>query len=228
MAKSLSIIVPTLNEAGVIADTLASLQPLRRGAIELIVADGGSTDGTIELAQPMVDRLWRSDPGRARQMNAGAMVASGHYLLFVHADTLLPADFQPLWRHIRDCRPQWGFFRLRLSGAHPLLRMVEFFINWRSRLTAVGTGDQCLYVRRELFEQLGGFADIPLMEDVEISKRLRRHSRPHRVGQPVVTSSRRWEQQGIWRTVWLMWRLRLAYCCGVKPERLARRYYSSR
>ena len=228
MTRLLSIIVPALNEAEVIAGTLASLQPLRGSGVELIVADGGSTDGTAELAEPLVDQLWRTDPGRARQMNAGAMVASGDYLLFLHADTMLPKDFHRLWQRIHDRQPLWGFFKLRLSGRQPLLRMVEFFINWRSRATSVGTGDQCLYLRRELFERLGGFADIPLMEDVEISKRLRRHSRPHWIDRPVVTSSRRWEQRGVWRTVWLMWRLRLAYYCGATPERLVRRYYPSR
>lgn len=224
MNASLTLIVPTLNEAQGIEDTLRPLQRLRRHNVEVIVCDGGSTDATVTLAEPLVDQVWLSDPGRALQMNAGAMIASGDYLLFLHADTRLPPDFADLWRMLQQRMPLWGFFAVRLTGRNPMFRMVETFMTIRSRLTGVGTGDQCLFVQRRLFEQLGGFAEIPLMEDLDICKRLKRHCRPFCIRRPVTTSSRRWESHGIARTIFLMWRLRMAWFLGVSPERLAKRY----
>lgn len=160
--------------------------------------------------------------GRARQMNMAAAVASGEFLLFLHADTRLPADFDP--DHLLLDEAIWGFFPVSLSGERLMFKIISRFINGRSRLSSVATGDQCLWVRRSLFLALGGFRDIPLMEDVALSKQLRRFGSPGIAGQPVCTSSRRWQQQGVWRTILLMWSLRLAYFLGLSPSRLARWY----
>lgn len=229
---ALSIVVPALNEEQGIEATLAPLQLWRNkvgeekhDTIEIIVADGGSSDNTVVLATPLADRVLHCSPGRARQMNAGAAVARGQYLLFLHADTRLPVSLPESLNSWRLRGVQWGFFPLVLSGQSLVLRIIERAINVRSSLTAVCTGDQCQYVRRDLFEHLGGFPDLPLMEDVALSKRLRKQSRPSVELLPVVTSSRRWEQRGIVKTVLLMWSLRLAYFCGVSPRRLAEIYY---
>ncbi|MGS2724517.1 TIGR04283 family arsenosugar biosynthesis glycosyltransferase [Porticoccus sp. GXU_MW_L64] len=223
--QKLSIIIPTLNEAELIEATLKPLQGLRAEGVEIIVADGGSNDGTAQLAQSLVDTVWLSDPGRARQMNAGAMIASGDYLLFLHADTQLPEDFPQCWQKIQQYRPLWGFFPVRLNDTRPTLKMVSLFMNLRSRITSIATGDQCIYVQRQLFDEQGGYADIPLMEDVELTSRLRQRKRARLVSSPVTTSSRRWQRNGVWRTIWLMWRLRWRYFCGADPQELAKQYY---
>lgn len=224
----LSIIVPTWNEASAIAGTLSALQPLRGAGHELIVADGQSQDATVALARPLVDRILVSACGRARQMNAGAAQASGEVLLFLHADTRLPAGADVLVRHALERSGRaWGRFDVRLSGTQPLLRLVERMMNLRSRLTGIATGDQALFVRHDLFQAVGGFPDIPLMEDIALSTRLKRHGRPACLHEAVVTSSRRWQQQGILRTILLMWRLRLAFALGADPHRLVNRYYRS-
>ena len=221
----LSIIVPVLNEAAGIRTVLAALQPLRAAGHELIVADGGSADATPDVARPWVDRLLQVPRGRARQMNAGAAAAGGDVFWFLHADTLPPrgADWL-ICQGLEASGRGWGRFDVRLSGGHPLLRVVERLQNRRSRLTGVATGDQAMFVRRALFESVGGFPDIALMEDVALSRALKRHGPPLCLPDPVVTSSRRWEQRGIVRTVLLMWRLRLAYALGADPRRLARLY----
>jgi rSAM/selenodomain-associated transferase 2 len=224
---SISIIVPTLNEAEGIVNFLKPLQPVRQRGIEVILADGGSGDGTVEAASRWVDRtLVASKRGRAAQMNAGATLARGHVLLFLHADTRLPTDVD---RCILDgltaSGRHWGRFDVRLSGNAYMLRWVEFLMNFRSRLTGIATGDQAIFVERRLFDAVGGFPDIALMEDIAISRALKRHGRPLCLTDKVLTSSRRWERQGIWRTIFLMWRLRLAYFLGTPPERLARRYH---
>jgi rSAM/selenodomain-associated transferase 2 len=219
----LSLIIPTLNEAENIAATLAPLQPLRQQGHELIVSDGGSSDATVALAQPLVDHLINSEPGRALQMNSGAALANGDVLLFLHADTQLPDNAAQLIEHALH-KKTWGRFDVRLSGTQPLLRLIEFMMNWRSRLTGICTGDQALFISHGIFHALGGFPEIPLMEDIAISAALKQQSRPACIATPVITSSRRWEQHGILRTLFLMWRLRLAYFCGADPERLAARY----
>jgi rSAM/selenodomain-associated transferase 2 len=220
----LSVVIPALDVAAALPALLEDLRELRSAGTELILVDGGSRDGTPELAAARVDRLLRSPPGRARQMNVGAAQAGGDYLWFLHADTRLsPTCLAALQQALVD-EPGWGRFDIRLSGAGPSLWLIGLMINLRSRLTGIASGDQGIFVRRELFESLGGYADIPLMEDLELCRRLRRVARPRCLRPPLSTSSRRWEQHGTWRTVWLMWRLRLAYYRGVSPEQLAGRY----
>jgi rSAM/selenodomain-associated transferase 2 len=216
----LSVIVPALNEADGIARTLEALAPLRMRGHEVIVVDGGSTDATRALAAPLCDGLIEAPRGRARQMNAGAAAAAGDALLFLHADTLLPADADALvLAALRDS--QWGRFDVRIEGRSPLLGVIAFFMNLRSRLTGIATGDQAIFVRRAAFD---GFPAQPLMEDIAFSTRMAGRSAPACLRQRVVTSGRRWEARGILRTVLLMWRLRLAYFLGASPDRLARRY----
>jgi len=220
---SLSIIVPTLNEAGGIVATLNALAPLRARGVEVIVADGGSSDRTMELAGPLADRLITASRGRGAQMNAGAALAKADTLLFLHADTTLPPDANRLvLQGLRD--HAWGRFDVWIAGRHPLLAVVARLINWRSRLTGIATGDQAMFVNRRAFEQAGGFPDIALMEDVALSQRLKRIGRPLCLRARVVTSGRRWDERGVFRTVLLMWRLRLCYVLGREPAALARRY----
>ena len=224
-ADRISIIVPALNEAEGIRATLEALRPFRARGHEVIVVDGGSTDGTPELARPLADRVIASARGRARQPNAGAAAAAGEVLLFLHADTRLPdAADEAVLGGLRASGRGWGRFDVRLSGAHPMLRVVERSMGWRSRLTGVATGDQAMFVRREWFARAGGFPDLPLMEDVALSKALRRQGPPLCLRDRVVTSSRRWEERGVFRTIGLMWRLRLEDALGADPARLADRY----
>ena len=221
----LSIIIPVLNEASIIEPALQALQDFRTRPIEIIVVDGGSDDSSCSIAPGLADRCLRTGRGRAHQMNKGAIIASGKYLLFLHIDTRLEMSAVQLDElFIKETAP-WGFFCIRLSGKHPLLRIIEYAMNVRSRLTSIATGDQCLYVRSDLFLEVGGFPEIELMEDIALCKILRKKSRPGVLAQNVVTSSRRWEQRGIIRTVCLMWCLRLAYFLGVRPDRLVKSYY---
>ncbi|HEX7240411.1 MAG TPA: TIGR04283 family arsenosugar biosynthesis glycosyltransferase, partial [Longimicrobiaceae bacterium] len=218
----LSVVVPALDEAEGIAAALAPLQGMRARGCEVIVVDGGSTDGTPEAAAPLADRVLRSPRGRARQQNAGAREARGEVLLFLHADTRLPedADRSVLEGLARSGRG-WGRFDVRLTGRHPALRVVERMISLRSRATGIATGDQAMFARREWLDAAGGFPEIPLMEDVALSRALRRRGPPLCLRDAVLTSSRRWETRGVFRTILLMWRLRLAYYFGADPERLA-------
>ena len=219
----LSIIVPALDEAARIAATLEALAPLRVAGHEVIVVDGGSGDATASVAAQFADRVIQAPRGRASQMNAGAAIAAGSALLFLHADTRLPGCAAELVSEAL-ARQQWGRFDVRIEGRSPWLPVVAFFMNWRSRITGIATGDQAIFVRREVFGAAGGFAEIPLMEDVELSARLKRTSAPACIATRVATSGRRWERRGVLRTVLLMWRLRLAYFFGARPEDLARRY----
>jgi rSAM/selenodomain-associated transferase 2 len=221
----LSVIVPTLNEGALIAGLLHGLQPLRRLACELIVVDGGSADNTCELARPLADRVLISAPGRAQQMNRGATAASGDWLWFVHADSgLLCAPSRYLQAIVEGPSP-WGRFDVRLDAEDRIFRLIETLMNLRSCLSGIVTGDQGMFVRRDLFERCRGFADIPLMEDVELSRRLRLQLRPHCVrGLRLGASARRWKRHGVLRTVLLMWRLRLAYFLGAEPAGLAEVY----
>ncbi|HEX2206023.1 MAG TPA: TIGR04283 family arsenosugar biosynthesis glycosyltransferase [Longimicrobium sp.] len=222
----LSIVVPALDEAASIEATLRALGPIRARGHEVIVVDGGSTDGTPALAAPLADRVVAAERGRARQQNAGADAADGDVLLFLHADTRLPegADELVLGR-LEETGRAWGRFDVRLSGGHPALRVIERMIGLRSRLSGIATGDQAIFVAREAFERAGGFPEIPLMEDVALSKALKAADGPPLcLRETVTTSSRRWETRGVFRTVGLMWRLRFDYWRGADPAELAKRY----
>jgi rSAM/selenodomain-associated transferase 2 len=221
----LTIIVPALNEGGVIAGLLASLAPFRVRGVEVVVADGGSTDGTAEAAGPGADRVIVAPCGRARQMNAGAAAAHAPVLLFLHADTRLPANAdQLIVNGLGAARLEWGRFDVRIEGASRWLRLVAAFMNLRSRVTGIATGDQAMFVTRPAFDAVGGFPDQDLMEDVELSSRLKQRGPPLCLGPPVVTSGRRWSARGVARTIILMWWIRLLYFLGVAPDRLARLY----
>lgn len=203
---------------------LARLAPLR-GEAEIIVADGGSEDATAQIARPMADLVIEAPRGRARQMNAGAAVARGDVLVFLHADTILPDAAPAAIREGLEAtlRP-WGRFDVAIASADPLLGAVAALMNLRSRWSGIATGDQAIFVLRETFVAVGGYPDIPLMEDVALSERLRALSAPICLRDRVMTSARRWERHGVLRTIVLMWRLRFAYAMGVDPHRLARRY----
>ncbi len=222
----ISIVIPVINEEIAIRHNLPNLQWARKQGHEIIVVDGGSQDESIREASPFADKVVSSPQGRAKQMNVGAQAATGDVYLFLHVDTLLPDNgLSAICDHLNSGRYQWGRFDVRLSGSHPLLRIIERMMNWRSRVSSIATGDQAIFITRELFEKINGFSNIPLMEDIDISRRLKRHSRPLCLRQSVITSSRRWEVRGIWRTVWLMWRLRWAYWLGADPAQLAQQYY---
>ena len=221
--RDVSIIVPALDEAAALAETLAPLQAARAAGAEVLVVDGGSRDATVAVASPLADRVIVAARGRASQMNTGAREAAGKSLLFLHADTILPpgaidAVLEAL------ARRAWGRFDVAIAGEDPLLAVVALGMNLRSRWSGIATGDQAIFVRREDFEAVGGFPAIPLMEDVALSRALKRRSRPACLRQRALTSGRRWQRHGVLRTVLLMWRLRLAYFLGADPHRLARRY----
>ncbi len=222
----LSIIIPTLNEGHQIAAILTRLQGYRSQGVEIILVDGGSSDRTVELATHLADRVITSAAGRATQMNAGATLATGGVLLFLHADTILP-DHAPqlILQGLSRARYRWGRFDVTIAGNHFFLAVIGWFMNHRSRLTGIATGDQAIFMTHTVFDQLGGFPDQPLMEDVEMTSRLRKLGPPLCLHERVITSGRRWEKQGVWRTIWLMWRLRLQYFLGAKPADLHRSYY---
>ncbi|WP_339485896.1 TIGR04283 family arsenosugar biosynthesis glycosyltransferase [Pseudomonas sp. EL_65y_Pfl2_R95] len=224
MRPLLSVIIPARNEAQTLPLLLHDLSALRAAGAELIVVDGASDDATCDVAAAYVDQLLSSKPGRALQMNTGAAAARGDYLWFVHADTRISAgSIQCLLDTLLE-RPLWGRFDVRLSGQGMVLRLIGTMINLRSRVSAIATGDQGIFVARATFESLEGYASIALMEDVELCTRLKVLARPRCLRPALLTSSRRWEQNGVLRTVVLMWRLRLAYYVGVSPESLAREY----
>lgn len=227
-APALSIIIPVRNEASGITAALQALAPLRARGAQVIVVDGGSSDGTVALAQTVLapdGQLLPSPPGRALQMNAGAQRAEGAALLFLHADTQLPSEADALIAHaLADGRHVWGRFDVRIAGRPRMLRVIAALMNRRSRWNGIATGDQALFMTRAAFDAVRGFPNQALMEDIEISKRLLRLSSPACLAQRVVTSGRRWETRGVWRTVWLMWSLRFAYWRGASPDVLAERY----
>jgi rSAM/selenodomain-associated transferase 2 len=217
VAERLSVVVPSLNEAGGIRAALEALAPLRARGHEVILVDGGSSDGTVERAAGLCDRVVTSPRGRALQMNAGARAATGDILVFLHADSRLPPAADVLVRGASI----WGRFDVRIEGRHPVLKVVAWAMNLRSRLTGIATGDQAIFVRRAAFP---GFPEIALMEDVAFSAMMKRRAPPACLRAKVLTSGRRWESRGVLRTIFLMWRLRLLYFMGASPERLARRY----
>jgi rSAM/selenodomain-associated transferase 2 len=222
---ALSIIVPTLNEGSSITAVLARLGPFQRRGAEVIVVDGGSGDATLDAARLLADRAENAPRGRASQMNAGARLARAPVLLFLHADTMLPENADSLIAAaLATGGHVWGRFDVRISGRHPMLAVIARMMNLRSRVSGIATGDQAMFMRRETFEQVGGYPDIPLMEDIAFSRMLKRLERPACLSARVTTSGRRWERHGIVATMLLMWRLRLAYYFGADPAVLAKRY----
>lgn len=224
MAIKLSIIVPVRNEAAGLPAFLADLSARIEADLEVVFVDGGSTDGTPALLRVAGFGVLGSAPGRASQMNAGAAAARGEVLLFLHADTCLPKGFANAIARGLSGGKRWGRFDVVLVGRPVLLKLVAAMMNLRSRLTGIATGDQALFVRREAFDAVGGFPAQALMEDIEISRRLKRISPPACLRARVRTSARRWETRGLWRTVFLMWQLRWSYWRGVPADELARRY----
>jgi rSAM/selenodomain-associated transferase 2 len=224
--KKVSVIIPVLNEVSTVKTLLASLQAARSSGHEIILADGGSTDGTSDIAREWVDQVLISPMGRAIQMNTGAQYASGDILWFLHADSELSEPVEQYLKEIGQAKAAWGRFDCILSGRQPVFRMIERLMNLRSRLTGIATGDQGIFVARNLFNGVGGFENVPLMEDVRLSKALGKSVRPYSSHMQLKTSSRRWEQKGIFRTILLMWYLRLAHFMGASPEYLVKKYYS--
>ena len=224
----LSVIVPILNEEHAIA---AALVAIRHGApdSEVIVVDGGSSDHSIDIAKPLADRVINGPRGRARQMNAGAAIASGEAFAFVHADSVVPPDFAPaIIEALADPRVVGGRFDVRLDDPRLSYRLIGALINLRSRISLTGTGDQAIFVRREVFERLGGFPDIELCEDLDFARKLKRAGNIACLRSRVTTSARRWHNEGLVRTVLRMWTIRLLYLAGVSPARLKRMYSDTR
>lgn len=219
---TVAVVVPMRDEARMLPSLLGHLEQL--GAAEVVLVDGASSDDSVAIAAAGGFRVLRSEPGRARQMNAGAVATAGEVLLFLHADTVLPDGALAAIDRAIAGGAEWGRFDVRIVGRAPMLRVVAALMNRRSRLSGIATGDQAIFVRRDAFLAVGGYPDQPLMEDIEISKRLRRRSRPACLGIRVQTSGRRWESRGVWRTIFLMWRLRFAYWRGTPAEVLARAY----
>ena len=222
--RRLSVIVPVLDEAAGIVASLAALAPLRARGHELIVVDGGSRDATAELSRSHADAVIASPRGRARQMNAGAARAQGEVLLFLHADTTLPASADTAIVHALANGASWGRFDVKIEGRSAMFPLIAALMNLRSRWSGIATGDQAIFVRRDVFTRVGGFPEQPLMEDIELSRRLHALSRPACLRERVLTSGRRWDQHGVWRTILLMWRLRWRYWRGASPETLAKAY----
>ncbi len=223
--STLSIIIPVLNEGERIAATLDALARLRALGVEIVVVDGGSRDATVQRARLRATRVISAPRGRALQMNAGAEKAAGNVLLFLHGDTRLPDDADHvLLNGLEHSGRAWGRFDVTIDSRRPLLRLVGWMMNLRSRLTGIATGDQAIFVKRDAFNAVGGFPPIALMEDIALCKRLKRVSRPLCLRERVVTSARRWERHGVIRTILLMWRLRLAYFLGRDPNELAQLY----
>lgn len=220
----LLIVMPVLNEAASLAESLRALLPLRQRGASLVVVDGGSADGSVEIADGGADRTLSAVRGRASQMNAGAAAQPCRVLLFLHADTRLPGDAHELILEAIADGHAWGRFDVRIDSDRPSLRWVSRLMNLRSRLTGIATGDQAMFMTGAAFHAAGGFPALALMEDIEMSRRLKRIARPACLRARVLTSARRWEQGGVGRTVWLMWRLRAAYFFGADPARLVQRY----
>lgn len=224
MTTNLLVVVPVLDEGESLGARLEALRPFRDRGAHVVVVDGGSADDTTDVARARGVEVLTARRGRAAQMNAGAANGEEAVILFLHADTHLPEGADQLIRGALDRGHEWGRFDVRIDSPRRLLRVVSFSMNLRSHLSGIVTGDQAIFVQRDLFERVGGFPDLSLMEDVALSRTLRRTGRPARIRSRVTTSARRWEQHGTWRTIVLMWRTRLDYFFGADPERLAVRY----
>ena len=228
-SNSLTVIIPALNEAEYIQSTLVPLQSMRARGVEVVLVDGGSDDETVSLARPFTDEISQSDRGRAQQMQADVAISSGRILWFLHADTRVPDNADQLILEALDNGISgWGRFDVTLSGGQVLLGAVAWMMNQRSRLTGIATGDQAIFIRRELFDRIGGFQSVPLMEDIALSRALKQHCRPACIKQKIASSPRRWHKHGVTRTILSMWGLRLAYFLGVSPEQLAKYYVANR
>ena len=224
--KFISVIIPMLNEQQNIQALLSLLQPYRGTVAELIVVDGGSADASCEVAESLSDHLVQSARGRAKQMNAGVEIATGKCLWFLHADSIPSNQVVERLQRIADSEePVWGRFDVKLSGGHVLLKLVETLMNIRSKWTGIATGDQGIFIDRTLFEKVGGFPEIPLMEDISICSTLKKIKQPVCCAERLMTSSRRWEDNGILRTILLMWWCRLAFAFDIDPQRLYQQYY---
>jgi len=224
---SIAVIVPVLNEQAALPALIDRLKML--SVDEVVVVDGGSMDGTCDLLDVSGLRWITAPAGRAVQMNTGSAICLSDIYLFIHSDTEIDSScFDAIKAAMQHPETVGGRFEVRLSGGHPALRMIAWFINLHSRLSGISTGDQCLFVRRSVFMRMGGFPELPLMEDIEFSKRLKRQGRIACLRERVTTSSRRWEQHGILKTVLLMWCLRLLYWLGVPAARLATMYRQAR
>jgi len=224
---NVSVIIPVLNEEKTIGATLRELNTLQPH--EIIVVDGGSRDRSREICQQLGVELLNAEPGRARQMNNGARRATGDALLFLHADTKLPASaLHDIASALTDTACVGGRFDVDLEGRHWMLKVIGALINYRSRATKVGTGDQAIFVRREVFMRIGGYPDMPLMEDIALCRALKRLGAIACLRSRVITSARRWENDGVWRTIVRMWTLKFLYLAGVSPARLKQFYADSR
>ena len=221
--KKFSIIIPTLNEQQDIKTCLRALQKLRLQA-EIIIADGGSQDDTVIIAAEWVDQVIQTKKGRGKQMNAAAKCATGEILIFLHADTFLPNNALILIEQALSHDKQWGRFNISLIGSSLMLKVIAQMMNWRSCLTGIATGDQTIFVRRALFEKIGGYAEIALMEDIALSRTLKTQGISVCLKAMVKSSGRRWQQFGMFKTIWLMWNLRIRYWLGESPDKLAVRY----
>ena len=219
----ISIIIPVLNEENSIKELLQQLQTYRKQGHEVIVVDGGSTDKTISISELLSDKVITSEPGRATQMNNGASQAKFDGLWFLHADTLVPENVIECIQQALMAQ-QWGRFNIKLSGSNMLFRIIERMMNFRSCITGIATGDQGIFVKRKIFESVSGYSNIPLMEDVNLSKKLKKLSKPVCLKKQLITSSRRWEKNGILSTIILMWYLRFLYWLGVSTDKLASQY----
>ena len=219
----ISIIIPTLNEEDVIQTLLQQLQTYRQQGHEVIVVDGGSHDNTRSVADSLSDKVISSEAGRALQMNNGATQSRHEVLWFLHADTLIPENAIEQIQQALN-KSDWGRFNVKLSGSHILFRIIETMMNVRSCVSGIATGDQGIFVKRKVFGQVNEYSNIPLMEDVDLSRKLKKLSKPVCLKYTLMTSSRRWEKNGISSTILLMWKLRFLYWVGVSPEHLARQY----
>jgi len=225
-----SIVIPVFNESKGLKSLFLSLEPFLSDVHELIFVDGGSVDNTRELITAFLltqqkVQLLCSEKGRAKQMNAGGFEAEGDVLVFLHADTFLPPSALNHLNEFSNSESKWGRFNVSLDNNAWPFRIISWFINHRSRLSGISTGDQAIFVSKKVFDEISGYTGQPLMEDVELSKRLKRLSAPFCIADPVITSARKWEQGGILKTIFLMWRLRIAYALGARPEDLVDQYY---